>query len=364
MGRGRSSNLEFAVRLERAPFSPARGGILGCLRRALIEGSLPPCGGGTGRGVAARSQVARAREQENTGTLSGATATPFAPAKTSLPNPPPPKARSRASSTRYGGREPGWVCLASCANHRDAIVSQRPERSLFPTRLSGFTLIETLAMLAIASVIIVGLTALIHDVAGHFNRGTRGAAEGERLLLAVERLAQDFGSARFVVWSGANGPALAFAAERPSADALARVVFVANPGLMSGPQGDEVVALTIEQSDGATRLVRRRAPWTGSFMRFADVVPADPVVLIDGNVDIAFVFARLAPGALAWSENWVDQAALPRFVRLILRDHASGRDLLGEADFIVRADAPAACGRPDANPTCLSQALSDTRRSP
>ena len=88
------------------------------------------------------------------------------------------------------------------------------------------------------------------------------------------------------------------------------------------------------------------------------------MVLIDGNLDIAFAFARLAPnGALAWSENWVGQSALPRFVRLMLRDHASGRDLLGEADFVVRADAPAACGRPDANPGCLAQALSDTRRS-
>jgi hypothetical protein len=237
----------------------------------------------------------------------------------------------------------------------------RHKRAL--ARRRGFTLIETLAMLAITSVIIVGMTALIHDVARNFDRGTRGAREGERLMLAVERLAQDFGSARFAVWNTEAGPAVAFVAEPASGDATAKVVFVGNAGVMSGPQGDEVVTLSIEQSDGAMRLVRRRAAWTGSYMRLADSAPGDPVVLIDGNVDITFLFARIAPnGALAWSANWVGQATLPRFVRLIVRDRATGRDLLGEADFVVRADAPAACGRPDATPGCLASALSDTAR--
>jgi len=53
------------------------------LGRAAPHGSLPPCGGGTGRGVTANAEFA---------------ATP-------LPTPPPPPGRSRPSSTGYGGRE-------------------------------------------------------------------------------------------------------------------------------------------------------------------------------------------------------------------------------------------------------------------
>jgi hypothetical protein len=231
--------------------------------------------------------------------------------------------------------------------------------------LHGFTLIEALAMLAIGSVLIVATTTLVHDIARNFDRGTRGASDGERLMLVVERLAQDFGSARYVLWDTANGPAVAFAADAASGDAPAKVVFVGSAGVMSGPRGDEIVTLTIEPDANVTRLVRRRAAWTGSHMRLENMVPGDPVVLLEGKVDIAFVFGRVAPdGALQWSGNWNDHGAMPRFVRLIVRDRDTGRDLLGEADFLVRADAPAACGRPDANPECLSMALSDIVHAP
>jgi hypothetical protein len=112
-------------------------------------------------------------------------------------------------------------------------------------------------------------------------------------------------------------------------------------------------------------LVRRRSPWTGSRMHAEDVSPRDEVVLIEGKFDISFVFGRILPnGALEWSENWVDKSALPRFVRLILRDRGTGLDVLGETDFVVRADAPAACGRSDAKPGCLTQALQAAAGAP
>jgi prepilin-type N-terminal cleavage/methylation domain-containing protein len=237
-------------------------------------------------------------------------------------------------------------------------------RTRIDARCNGFTLIEVLAALAIASVIIIAASALIHDVARQFDRGTRFVNQADRLMLAVERLAQDFGSARFVLWTTGNGPAVAFAATRGSSDAPAKVVFVGSGSVMSGPQGDEVVNLTIEPDGDVTRLVRRRAAWTGSLMRVEDALPRDEVVLIEGNVDISFVFGRIRPdGALEWSVNWTDTSALPRFVRLILRDRATGLDLLGETDFVVRADAPAVCGRPNATPGCLSQALQAAARS-
>jgi prepilin-type N-terminal cleavage/methylation domain-containing protein len=227
----------------------------------------------------------------------------------------------------------------------------------------GFTLVELLAALAIASVIIAATAALVHNVALHFDRGTRGVSEEERLVLAVERLAVDFGSARFVLQTTEAGTALAFTGEPASSEASAKIVFVGAGGIASGPQGEEVVNLTIEQDGDVTRLVRRRAAWFGPRTRLADLTLSDPVILLEGNVDIVFAFGRVNPdGALAWSDGWKGELTLPRFVRLILRDRATGANRLAGAEFVVRADAPGACAQGDAAAACLSGSAAARRR--
>jgi prepilin-type N-terminal cleavage/methylation domain-containing protein len=219
----------------------------------------------------------------------------------------------------------------------------------------GFTLVEVLAALTIASVIIVASAALIRNVAIYFDRGTRGATEAERLVLAVGRLAGDFSSARFVSRRTADGAAIAFAAEQESAGRSANVLFVGAGGVSSSSSDDELVSLTIERDGDLRRLVRRRAKWPGGRAHFEDVIPKDPVVLIEGRLDMSFQFGRSTPaGAPVWSSNWIDQLALPRYVRLNLRNRETGVDLLGEATFVVRADAPPACAQNNAKPSCLS----------
>jgi prepilin-type N-terminal cleavage/methylation domain-containing protein len=225
----------------------------------------------------------------------------------------------------------------------------------------GFTLVEVLAALAIASVIIMASTALIHNVALFFDRGTRGVTEAERLMLAVERLAGDFSSARFVSRRTEGGAAAAaFAGEPASSERPASIIFVgAGRAALGGARDDDLISLMVEEDGEVRRLVRRRATWPGPRARFEDVTPQDPVVLIEGKVDISFVFGRVTPdGALAWYASWAGEWVLPRYVRLILRDRATGADLLGEADFVIRANAPAACGRTDAAVACLSVAPS------
>jgi prepilin-type N-terminal cleavage/methylation domain-containing protein len=142
----------------------------------------------------------------------------------------------------------------------------------------GFTLIEVLAALAIASVIIMACTALIHNVALFFDRGTRGVTEAERLMLAVERLAGDFSSARFVSRRTEDGAA--FAGESAS------VIFVGAGRAASGARDDDLISLIVEEDGEVRRLVRRRATWPGPGVRFEDLTPQDPVVLMEGKLDI------------------------------------------------------------------------------
>src|SRR5690349_10840 len=70
--------------------------------RAVPQRSLPPCGGGTGRGV----ERARRLLLVLFATLRARQASRPVFVATPLPVPPPPKGRSRPSSTGCGGREP------------------------------------------------------------------------------------------------------------------------------------------------------------------------------------------------------------------------------------------------------------------
>lgn len=214
----------------------------------------------------------------------------------------------------------------------------------------GFTLIEVLGALAIASVVIIATAGLIHSVALNFDRGTRGVSNAEHLLLAVERLAADFASARLVPQSdGATGAMVAFLG------GPTQIRFVAAGGVAAGPQGEELVSLTVEEADGVSHLVRRRAAWLGPRTRFESAALRDPVHLIDGQVDISFAFGRVAAnGALIWNESWSGQPLLPRLVRLTVRDRASGAELIPGAQFVLRADAPIGCAQPEASVACLT----------
>jgi len=215
-------------------------------------------------------------------------------------------------------------------------------------------------------VIIMASTALIHNVALFFDRGTRGVTEAERLMLAVERLAGDFRSARFGSRRTEEGAiAVAFAGEPSSKEGQARIVFVGAGRAASGSLDDDLISLMVEQDGEISRLVRRRATWPGPRARFEDVAPQDPVVLIEGKLDISFTFGRFMPdGALAWQASWDREGVLPQYVRLNLRDRSTGANLLGEADFMIRANAPAACGQADAMVACLSVATSAQSNAP
>src|SRR5262245_24723791 len=141
------------------------------------------------------------------------------------------------------------------------MTAMRPDRA--QDGRGGFTLVEVLAAFAIASVIIIASAALIHDVALNFDRGARTVNDTERFMLAVERLSADFGSARMVPRGTEAGPAIAFTGEPASGQKPARVVFIGAAPVASGPQGEELIALTSERDGEVMRLVRRRAPWLG-----------------------------------------------------------------------------------------------------
>ena len=224
----------------------------------------------------------------------------------------------------------------------------------------GFTLVEALAAFAVASVVMIGIGALVHNVGLAFDRGTGAVGRSERLLLAFERLAEDFAAVRFVQRQTEAGPEALFTATPPTGDTPATLVFITAGGVLAGPSSEEVITLTVEQTDDVSRLIRRRSLWPGPQSRLEELTPHDAVVLLEGTFDAAFAFGRLMPDeTLRWSDGWSSQFGLPRMVRLSLRDRRTGTDLGGDVAFVLRADAPLACAEPDLGPACLSPAKKD-----
>jgi prepilin-type N-terminal cleavage/methylation domain-containing protein len=230
----------------------------------------------------------------------------------------------------------------------------------------GFTLVEMVAALAIAAVVIVATAALLHNLALNFDRGTSRVAGGERLALAAQRLATDIGSAAFVLQKTQGAPVLAFAGT------AAKIVFISAVGEAVGslqyePQlaGQHVVSLTIDTAGSTTQIIRRRGVWPGPRTPFTEVPLKDDVVLLEGKFDAAFAFARPASdGKLEWVDVWTGEQALPRLIRLSARDRASGGDLFGGTEFTVRADAPLSCAVADATIECLSGTESESAQKP
>jgi general secretion pathway protein J len=216
----------------------------------------------------------------------------------------------------------------------------------------GFTLVEALAALAITAVIIAATGALVHNVAFGFDKGTRSVNEGERLILAVERLTDDFSSARFVQWGRRNSLELAFVGDARNDEHPATLTFVSAKSGVDTEAGDEIVNLTVEQDVDRSRLVRRRAPWFGTRTRFEEIRFSDPVVLLEGKFAIAFAFGQVTPKAtISWSDAWEGQQALPRFVRLIFRDQNARENTASGTEFAIRANMPATCAQ--ANSSCI-----------
>jgi len=235
-------------------------------------------------------------------------------------------------------------------------MSTPPRRVVHASR--GFTLIEVLAALAIGSAVIAATAVLINNVALNFDRRTGLVGKTDQLLLAVDRHAADIGSARQVKQGDGADATAAF-----DGDAN-RMTFVTGSSA-GGGQGEEVVSLQVEETDGVNRLVRRRARWQGQRTPFAGVALQDPVRMIEGQVDITFAFGNPGPdGTLSLSATWAGQPLLPQLVRLTVRDRASGADLLPGVQFTLRADAPMGCAQPGANADCVTGKSGSPKETP
>jgi general secretion pathway protein J len=194
---------------------------------------------------------------------------------------------------------------------------------------AGFTLIETLAALALMGLILSALATITSQWLPNWNRGFERIQRSESVSIALERMSTDIGASEFmrpdreakhVLFEGAE---LSVTFVRPSLGPNAR------PGL-------EVVRIAETTDSQGFVLTRSRAQFMPGVVDRLNF--ADPVVLLRAPYRVSFSYAGRDR---IWKSTWRDSEALPSAVLLTVRDAATERTLGLSRVAVIHVDASA-----------------------
>jgi len=214
---------------------------------------------------------------------------------------------------------------------------------------AGFSLIETLAALALMGLILSALAGITSQWLPNWNRGFARIQNSESVSIALERICTDIGAAEFVTADRAakqvlfDGTELSVTLVRPSLGPNAR------PGL-------EVVRIA-ESTEGKgfvlTRSQAQFTPGAAGQLNFTN-----PVVLLRAPYRVSFSYAARDS---KWKNTWREASELPAAVLMTVRDAATEAPLgiSRIAPIHINASAESTCSEGcEAKPAAASQASS------
>lgn len=187
-------------------------------------------------------------------------------------------------------------------------------------REAGFTLIEVLAGLVLASLILVSLNMAMSAVGKGTDRTRRSLGEQAEITAAVDIFSRDVARIAKIRRPAAPGEFAGYIFDGKSDSMvypLREEAALSQPGLY-------LVRLSVRQKDGVATLLRERAPLPA---RGDDSLPKwrDPVTLLSGPYDIAFAYRAQRSGERAWSDGWSASEAMPEQIRLTVTNRATDR---------------------------------------
>ena len=208
----------------------------------------------------------------------------------------------------------------------------------------GFTLVEVLAALAVASLIIVSLNLASTAVRQGVEKTRQNLGSQAAVSAAAGLFQRDAARIAKLRRAGSAEPAgyLFEGSARQMIYPLSEFEGVSQGGLY-------LVRLRTENDDGGTQLIRDRAPLLPGEAAIEDRSWSDAVVLLEGPFDIGFAYRAQRTGQRDWTESWDATDAMPEQIRLTIEDSATGRL---RAPVIVQSllvDAEVECAAPPAN---------------
>lgn len=189
-----------------------------------------------------------------------------------------------------------------------------PVRAFRARGMSGFTLLELIVVMALLSLIMLGLGSAMHAV-GHTQERVNDRiqrSDDMRVSSAFIRTALGRVSARRIQNAGIKSPETSEYWFAAAPDAMQWV------GVMParfGAGGRYFFRLGIEAVDGGNALVVRFAPWE-DLPSFPDLAPADSRVLAYDVTSFAIRYEDGRTEPPVWSAQWADATRLPSRVAM------------------------------------------------
>jgi general secretion pathway protein J len=213
-------------------------------------------------------------------------------------------------------------------------------------RQSGFTLIETLAAMALMGLIISVLAMITSHWLPNWNLGFARIQRSESVSIALDRIGADIGAAE-MLHADRQAKTIVFNGSERSVT-LVRAALGPN----SGAGLDLVRIAETADSDGMV-VTRSRAAFVPGADETANF--SDPVVLLRTPYRVSFSYAG---EDRIWKTSWQDATALPAAVLLTVRDAVTQRTLPISriAAIHVSASAETVCAQAEGG--CADKAAS------
>ena len=187
-------------------------------------------------------------------------------------------------------------------------------------REAGFTLIEVLSGLVLASLILVSLNMAMLTVGKGTDHTRRSLGEQAELGTAVDIFGRDVARIAKI--------------RRPAKPGdFAGYVFDGQPDVIVYPlreaegltdPGLYLVRLSVQRKNDQTTLLRERAPFP---VGGGAALPQwrDGVVLLAGPYDIDFAYRAQRTGQREWNSSWQAAETMPEQIRLTITNRETGR---------------------------------------
>jgi general secretion pathway protein J len=223
-----------------------------------------------------------------------------------------------------------------------------------PNAQSGFTLIETLAAMALMGLIISVLAMITSHWLPNWNLGFARIQRSESVSIALDRISADIGAAE-MLHADRQAKTIVF-----NGSELSVTLVRAALGPNSGTGLDLVRIAETADSDGMA-VTRSRAAFAPGADETAPF--GDPVVLLRTPYRVSFSYAG---EDRIWKDSWQDAAALPAAVLLTVRDAVTQRTLPISRIAVIHVSASAETVCAQAEGGCADKAASpnDTAKNP